>query len=307
MHVAICIVGFRNEDDIAACLEALALSTYADFQVVVCENGGRAAYDRLLARVPKRLPGGQPVRVQLAPGNLGYAGGINACMHGSPDADAWWVLNPDTLPDPDALSELVKALSTGRHDVVGGIIYDETGSVGSYGGRWRKWLARAESIGLGRKLSDPVDAASVETELGYISGCSMLVGRRFVEETGLMREDYFLYCEEVEWNLRGLRKGMRLGFAPAARVFHKQGTTTGAGAAIRERKKLPIYLDERNKMLLTRDLFPGRLPVAAGAAMALILLRFGRRGAWRQLGYAAQGWAAGLLNRRGVPEWLAQD
>jgi GT2 family glycosyltransferase len=135
----------------------------------------------------------------------------------------------------------------------------------------------------------------------------MLVGRRFVDRIGPMREDYFLYCEEVEWSLRGLKRGMRLGFAPAARVLHRQGTTTGAGAAIRERKKLPIYLDERNKMLLTRDLFPARLPVAAGAAMMLILLRFGRKRAWRQLGYAIQGWAAGLLNRRGVPAWLAGD
>lgn len=307
MHVAICIVGFRNADDIAACLDALGRSTHPDFEVVICENGGRAAYDVLRDRLPERLSGGQGVRIQLAPGNLGYAGGVNACMHETPGADAWWVLNPDTVPDPDALSELVGALEEGKHDLVGGIIYDEHGRVGSYGGRWRKWLARAESIGLGRAVSDPVDRGTVERDLGYISGCSMLVGRRFVERTGLMREDYFLYGEEVEWNLRGQQAGMRLGFAPAARVFHKQGTTTGAGAAIRERKKLPIYLDERNKMLLTRDLFPARLPVAAGAAMLLILLRFGRRGAWRQLGYAVQGWGAGLLNRRGVPGWLAQD
>ncbi len=307
MHVAICIVGFRNEADIAACLEALGRSTYADFEVVICENGGPAAYDRLIAALPDPLPGGQGVRAHLAPGNLGYAGGVNTCMRQSPDADAWWVLNPDTVPDADALAELVKALGAGRHDVVGGIIYDEEGRVGSYGGRWRKWLARPESIGIGRPLADPVDPGAVEQELGYISGCSMLVGRRFVERTGLMREDYFLYCEEVEWNLRGLKEGMRLGFAPAARVFHKQGTTTGAGGAIRERKKLPIYLDERNKMLLTRDLFPSRLPVAASAAMLLILLRFGRKRAWRQLGYAMQGWTAGLLNRRGVPDWVPQD
>lgn len=307
MHVAICIVGFRNTDDIVGCVAALGRQTHADFEVVICENGGPPAYDRLRACLPERLPGGQALRVELAPGNLGYAGGINVCMRLSPDADAWWVLNPDTLPDPDALAELVAALRSGAHDLVGGVIYDETGTVGSYGGRWRKWLARAESIGLGRKLSDPVDDGAVNRSLGYISGCSMLVGRSFVDRTGPMREDYFLYCEEVEWSLRGLQRGMRLGFAPAARVLHRQGTTTGAGAAIRERGKLPIYLDERNKMLLTRDLFPVRLPVAAGAAMALILLRFGRRRAWRQLGYAVQGWGAGLLNRRGVPDWLARD
>jgi GT2 family glycosyltransferase len=212
------------------------------------------------------------------------------------------VLNPDTLPDPDAMGELVAALDD--YDLVGGIVYDEEREVGSYGGRWRKWLARPESIGRGSRLEDPVDADAVVRQLGYISGSSMLVGRRFLERVGPMREDYFLYCEEVEWCLRGTACGMRLGFAPRARILHKHGTTTGAGEEIRQRKKLPIYLDERNKMLLTRDLFPMRLPVAAGAAAALIFMRYARRRAWRQLGFALQGWGAGLMNRRGVPEWV---
>ena len=304
VRVAVCIVGFRNPDDIAACLEALAGSTYEDFQVVICENGGEPAYRALVERLPATLPGGQPVAIHLAPGNLGYAGGVNVCIRNSPDADAWWVLNPDALPEPQALGALVAKLAEGSCEIVGGIMYYSGGVVESYGGRWRRWLARSESIGHGRSLDQEIDLGKVASQLTYIPGGSMLAGRRFVATVGLMPEDYFLYCEEVAWSLRGQELGMRLGFAPEARVLHNQGTTTGSGLSIKRRPKLPIYLDERNKMLLSRDYFAWGMPISALAAFALIFLRYARKAAWSQLGYALQGWAAGLLNRRGVPAWL---
>jgi GT2 family glycosyltransferase len=97
-RVAVVIVAFRNVDDVCGCLEALSTSTHARFEVVICENGGEAAWRTLTARLPGTLPGGQPVRVLLAERNLGFAGGVNVGLAAAPDADAWWILNPDTQP-----------------------------------------------------------------------------------------------------------------------------------------------------------------------------------------------------------------
>lgn len=304
MHIAVSIVGFRNPDDIVGCLSALAQSTYADFEVIICENGGAEAFEALGRVLPARLAGEQSVRAVLAPGNLGYAGGVNVCIQQTPDADAWWVLNPDTQPDPSAMALLVARLSVGDCDAVGSTIYLPDGRVQSHGGRWRSWLARAESIGHGSPLSTAPNPAMIEREQNYLNGASMMMSRRFLDVVGPMREEYFLYCEEVEWCLRGVQLGMRLGFAPGAFVLHHVGTTTGSYADIRKRPKTPIYLNERNKMLTTRDVFPGRLPLAALGSFALIFMRFGRRGAWKQVGYAIAGWTAGLTNQRGVPRWL---
>jgi N-acetylglucosaminyl-diphospho-decaprenol L-rhamnosyltransferase len=300
MHVAVCIVGYRNADDIAACLGALAKSTYRHFEVQICENGGSNAYRALVEAVPQRLAGGQPVGTIEAPGNLGYAGGVNVCIRGAPDAEAWWVLNPDTLPDPDALEALVKRLARGDCELVGGILYGADGRVQTLGGRWRPWLARAEAIGRGLPVSNSAEATNVR--LDFVSGASMLVSKAFVAAVGLMREDYFLYCEEVEWCIRGRARGMRLALAADAHILHDQGGTTGSARPVRSRPKLPVYLDERNKILVTRDCFPARLSVAAPAALLFIALRFLRRGAWRQAEFAVQGWLAGLMNKRGVPD-----
>lgn len=302
MHVAIVIVGFRNLSDIQRCIAAVASSTHRDFEVIICENGGDAAFLELSA-LPRTLLCGQAVRAVQAPGNVGYAAGVNIAMAQTGDADAWWILNPDTLPEPQALESLVERLAKGDCDAAGGTQYYADGTVQSDGGHWRPWLARAVSLGHGRKLEASVSPSAIEERINYITGASMLVSRAFRDKAGPMREDYFLYCEEVEWCLRAGRSGLKLGFAPGARVLHNQGASTGSGQSVRRRPRLPIYLDERNKMLVTRDCFPARLPAAAAAALFLLALRFLRKGAIRQFAFGLSGWKDGLLNRRGVPDW----
>jgi GT2 family glycosyltransferase len=303
MRVSVCIVGFRNVEDIVRCLGALAGSTHTDFEVAICENGGAEACARLREALPAAMDGGQPVTVIEASGNLGYAGGVNVCLAATPDSDAWWVLNPDTEPQPEAMARLVERLA--ECDAVGGVVYDEAGVIDTLsGGHWTIWMAHARSIGVGSRVGQPVDQAAVERELSYISGACLMIGRSFLDAVGPMREDYFLYCEEVEWCLRARQLGLRLGLAPEAFILHRAGSTTGSAVRVNKRPKAPIYLDTRNRVLVTRDLYPARLFLAAPAVLAYMSLRCIRRGAWRQLGYTLAGWWAGVRNERGVPDWF---
>ena len=305
MHVAVAIVAFRNPDDIARCLAALAVSTYRDFEVVVCENGGTEAMAAMVAIAPEVMPGGQPVTLIQAPGNVGFAGGVNLCLAQAPRADAYWVLNPDTEADPDALGAMVARLAAGDCDAVGSVLALDNGRVQALGGRWRPWLARAEAIGRGRRVGAATDAKAVERDQSFIMGASLLASRRFIEVAGPMREDYFLYGEEIEWCLRATALGLKLGFAPGAVVRHHQGATTGSGRTVARRPRLPVYLDERNKMLMTRDRHPRRLPVVATCALALLVLRYGIKGRGAALRHAVEGWWAGLRNQRGRPSFAA--
>lgn len=302
--ISVCIVGYNNADDIVRCLTALSESSYTDFDVVICENGGADSHARLKQRIPAQLPEGQRVEALLAHDNLGYAGGVNEAMRARPDSDGWWVVNPDTQPEADALAALVERIGRGDCHAAGGILYHENGKVQAYGGYWRRWLGRAESIGMGCHADAPVDADAVEARINYILGASMLVDRTFRDALGLMREDYFLYCEEVEWGLRAVNMGMKLGFAPNSRVLHGQGGTTGSADPIKLRPRMPIYMDERNKLHVTRDANPACLPIAMVLTLVLLTLRFATRGAWRQWGYALQGWWAGVRGERGKPSWL---
>lgn len=308
MRVAVIIVTYGNCAEVIECLTAVDLQTHRDVEVVLCENGGQAAHSALTAALSaKPSVGGFPVTVLHAPDNPGYAAGINLCLAASTHADAWWILNPDTRPQPQALAALLERVGQGDVCAAGGTLYWPDGRVQGHGGRWRSWMARAVSIGNGDALATSIDAEWVEQMQDYLLGASMLVTREFIDRVGPMRDDYFLYAEEVEWFVRAKQRGVKLGFAPLARVLHGQGTTTGSADRLSHRPRLPIYLDERNKLSVVRDTSPLRLVVAIPAAFMLLLLRYGRPGAHRQLGYALSGWWAGVRGERGKPDWLKPE
>ena len=129
-------------------------STYADFEIVICENGGAVAFEALRTRLPPALPGRQPITLIEAAANGGYASGINICMAAARAADAWWLLNPDTAEtEPGTLAALVARFWLHGYDAVGRTLYFENGRVQSCGGIWLGWLARAVSpIGNGSAL-----------------------------------------------------------------------------------------------------------------------------------------------------------
>ncbi len=304
MHVLIAIVAYRNAGDVAKCLKALSFSTYDDFQVIVCENGGATAFDTLRKNTPAKLPNGQNVQLIEASGNIGYAGGINTCIRAASGWQAVWVLNPDTEPAPEALAALVDGLSRNASDAVGGRLLMTSGCLQNWGGHWKRWQALAISLGLGMPADTVPDPADLKRKLNFITGASMLVSRHFIDTVGLMREDYFLYCEEVEWCLRGGLKGMHYGYAHSAIVHHAQGTSTGASQNKKTMSRLTVYLDTRNRVLLTHDLFWWQLPITIPAVLLHVLVRYGKACAWTNLGHAVTGWWAGVRNERGMPGWM---
>jgi GT2 family glycosyltransferase len=305
LQVAVLIVSYDSAAYIGRCLSALAASTYAAFSVVICENAGPAAYDRLARAVPAKLAGGQPVSLHLAPGNLGFAGGVNFCMGKAPAADAYWLLNPDAEATPSALALMVERLSRGDCSIVGHDLILPEGVLASRGGgRWARWTARAISLDHGLPRDpQPLDAQT-EQRMTYAIGASMLVSRAFIDAVGPLREDYFLYCEEVEWSLRAKRLGQKLGYAPGALVLHAHGAATGGGGGLGQRSKIAVYLVERNRLLLTRDLFPLFLISAVPTSLVHLLVKYGKARAWRQLGYGLAGWWAGVGGERGAPQWF---
>ncbi len=304
LDVAILIVSYKGSEAIKKCLSALSQSIYKRFRVIVCENGGDVEFKKLQGCLPEKLSGGQPVDLCLASGNLGFAGGVNICLERAGVADAYWILNPDTEPSPQALAAMIDRLCRDGCDAVGHDLILPNGRLASRAGFWQNWSGRAISIDHGRRRESRADPQEMEARMNYIVGASMLVSRGFVDRAGPMREDYFLYCEEVEWCLRAAAAGERLGYAPDAVVLHSHGTSTGGGGEIRNRSRISVYLIERNRLLLTRDLFPGLLPIVAILAAFHLIISYGKARAWRQAGYAFAGWRAGLRDERGRPAWF---
>ena len=316
-HVAVIMVGFRNAADIELAVGCLRRIDYRHFSVHICENGGRDAFVAVarvlgaasiaagandVAVTLDSVNGSFDATVHLAPDNLGYAGGVNYCLARLAHWSAIWILNPDTQADPGALQALVDRLVAGGYGVVGSrLVNPMTNQVQLYGGRWRPWMARGLNIGMGADPAIVPDSAAVEREMDYVNGASMLVSRSFIDSVGLMNEDYFLYCEEIDWCLA--RGEHRIGYAHDSLVHHAHGSTIGSSKNKRLRSRLSVYLDERNKLLLTRRRIASIYPIVLVITL-ILTMQYLWHGAFRNFGHALSGWWAGLRGEIGKPNWM---
>jgi GT2 family glycosyltransferase len=175
--------------------------------------------------------------------NLGYAGGNNVGMRyafAQGDADHVWVLNNDTTVTPDALNALVKKAATNPElGIIGStlLFHYRPGYVQVLGGcSFAPWSTRVAPVGWGKTAAEAAVTPEheVEAQMDYVAGASMLVSKAFITDIGLMQEDYFLYFEEIDWALRGLRNhhSWKLGFARDSVVIHKVGASAGTGTSV---------------------------------------------------------------------------
>jgi N-acetylglucosaminyl-diphospho-decaprenol L-rhamnosyltransferase len=288
--VPIVIVGYRNPDDIRQCLDALThVRGSPTFAVLICENGGPAAFESLLAAVSgpdgpchggleavsaepivfvqarrSRLgPDGPVVILAEARENLGYAGAINAWITALKDNWEWdglWVLNPDTQPAPDALVELVAYSERCNRGMVGSrmVFSDNPNFVSSRGLKWRRVLATTLGVGVGAPVSPAPDLNVIDARIDSPSGASFYITRCCVNRIGLMDERYFLYYEDLDWGLRA-KAACGVGYAHSSVVRHKGGTTTGRTQSRAARSRMSVYLEFRNRLLFVRRHFPAWL------------------------------------------------
>ena len=238
---------------------------------IACQLLSRAEAEQ----VPDRRNEGLPLTIIGIGENLGFAGGCNVGIRYAlrdPGCGYIWLLNNDTVVDPEAMGALVRRLES-RPDAgqCGAriLFYDQPSVVQALGGeRYDRWLARSWPVGARRAASDPVDTTAVEREMSYVVGASLFVTRAFVEEVGLLDESYFLYGEELDWLARA-RGRFALTYAHDSVVYHKEGRSMGSNRDGLQRSVLADYFSVRSRLRFTwkhaRAAFP---TVALGVLVA---------------------------------------
>lgn len=238
--------------------------------------------------------------------NLGFAGGNNHALrligfHDEPSGmeingnlpRAVYLLNPDTLTQPGATRTLYDALfSLPRAGVVGAQL--------AYGdGSFQHGAFRFP--GLGQLIVDlfPVPGRLYESSFNgrypraayekaepfpvdHTLGATMMIHREAILQTGIFDEQYFMYCEEIDWSLRIRRAGWEIYAVPAARVTHLAGQSTG-----QNHPQSQMNLWRSRLRLYQKHYSPLKVQIAR------VLIRLGMR---RQIALAHKAFAAGQLS-----------
>jgi len=257
--VFIIVLNWNGKDDTLECLRSLQKLDYPNFETVVVDNGSTDGSEEAICSA---FPSAHFIQTGR---NLGYAGGNNvgirfALEHG---ADYVWLLNNDTTVDSKALTALVKtAQADARIAFVGSKIYfyDKPDVIWCVGGTIDLAAGgRTDHPGMHQEDKGQFDNIS---DVGYVTGCSLLAGRAAISAIGLLPEQYFLYCEETDWNLAAQRNGYRTVLAPYSHVWHKYAETG-------DYKERFIYYSFRNRIRIVRKYAPRYILKAFQVNLAL--------------------------------------
>lgn len=234
LKIYIIILTFNNEKTITALLNSL-LSLQSGFKVIVVDNGST---DKTLLQVKKF----QFARLIENKKNLGFSAGNNIGIKHALNsrADVILLLNPDTVVPKTFLKSFNKStrLLLDGYSIIGPKIFDENGKIWSVGGLLDK--KRYSSI-LKHKLN---------SELDYISGTAIFIKKEVFDKIGFLKEDYFLYYEDVDFCQRAKKSGFKLAIDKNISIIHKASSSVGKNSPAMQ------YYMARNHMLFVERFAP---------------------------------------------------
>lgn len=235
--------------------------------------------------------------------NIGFAAANNIGLRYAllrEDFSYAWLLNNDTVVTPQALDALVERMEASPRGGMCGstlLYYAAPEKIQALGGvQHSRWKCRSTNIGAGENFPSKIEPREVEKKMSYIVGASMLVSRRFLDDIGLMEEDYFLYFEEFDWAQRA-KPRYELLYAPQSIVYHKGGETT----RLHKQEKLSetsLFYLQKNRVVFYRRFRPSFLWLLSVHMMTDILKAFMRGDFLRGKTIAKALWLGSSERRR---------
>jgi len=273
-NISAVIVNYNAGSILTAAVKSL-LKSDSVAEVIVVDN---YSADNSLETVEKLAGSQSQLKCIRNDKNLGFAKACNIGVVAAQGNDYLLFLNPDCLPDEDALEKLLLCMQSSQNIGMAGPLVLNPDGTEQPGGRravptpWRSFVRIFGFFNLRQRyprlFSDfllhqqPLPGGPVEVEA--ISGSCMLVSRDALKDVGSLDEGYFLHCEDLDWCMRFRQRGWRIMFVPDAHVVHHKGTCS---------KSRPIFVEwHKHKGMLRfygkffRHQYPGILMwlVAAG-------------------------------------------
>jgi N-acetylglucosaminyl-diphospho-decaprenol L-rhamnosyltransferase len=241
--LGVVIVSYNTREFLGPCLETLPAALGAlSAETWVVDN---ASADGSAEFVRQRFP---HIRVIASQRNGGYAYannlGLRAAGFGgsgpgaSPAFRYVALLNPDTLPPPASLEQLVTFLDANpSFGVCGPRVERPDGNLdrACRRGSPTPLVAFYQLIGLARLFPRSRHFARYnltylpedrQADVDAVVGACMLVRSEALERVGPMDERFFMYGEDLDLCLRIRASGWRVVYYPAVRVVHHKGGAT---------------------------------------------------------------------------------
>lgn len=309
MNLSIVIVNWNSKDYVRECLASVR-ATCAELvpQVVVVDGGSfDGCGEMLAAEFPE-------VDFVQSPDNLGF-GRSNNLGFSRATGDLVLLLNPDTVLHAGAVRGLIDALeSSPGAGMVGAHLLNTDGTLQLFGIHLlpTPWNCAVDSDPVRRrwwKQHGPADeGAPVVVEA--VSGACMLMRSETFRRVGGFSPQYFMYGEDMDLCKKVSSLGLKIYYAPDARVIHH-----GGGSSRNEFNRFPtimireahwVYMRLNHGLgtaLFYRFLMGASAVARCAIVAALLPLRRGERRSAARV--ALRKWAAVFRWSLGLESWAA--
>ncbi len=227
-HVSIIIVNFNAGKLLTDCVQATLTSTFP-VEIYVIDN---ASQDDSLAILQQTIID-KRIHIIKNNDNIGFAPAINSVL---PNLTSEYILllNPDCLIQADTIASFVETMNKYPQTGISGCVVrnlDGSEQAGCRRSVPTPWRALVRVFLLDKLFpqycksfvltSSPLPTNP--TKIEGISGACMFVRQSAIKIVGLMDEEYFLHCEDLDWFMRFRAKNFHILFIPSIEVTHVKG------------------------------------------------------------------------------------
>ena len=265
--ILVLIVNYRTAPLTVRALGAILpeLRARGDAQVLIVDNGSGDGSAERIAEAIEQSAYGDCASLLALNANVGFGAGNNAGLAHyravtGRQPDHVWLLNPDTIAEPLALTELVDFLtSCSEAGVAGGRCLRADGSIRPSAFRFpsplNEFLATLD-LGVLRRMFASYDillhTGDTPVRADWLSGSHMLIRGVVIERIGFFDPAYFLYFEETDFCARAAEAGFEAWHVPSSRILHIGGQSTGIVEGREEGRRPRYWFASRARFMLDR-------------------------------------------------------
>src|SRR4051794_14435456 len=239
-------------------------------ELIVADNDSS---DDTVAVVQRIAPLAKVVRM---PSNRGYMRACNAAAEQA-TGDLLLTLDTDAIVRPGFCDAIRRPAIDGYGwDCWMGLVTMNDGTlINTSGGE-----SHFTGVSWARQIGEPLDAADLDPhEVAFVTGVCLTTTREAWERMERFPDDYFLYCDDVDYSWRIRLTGGRCGIEPTARVDHLYDFR-------RARPKWRML--ERNRWATIIRTYPGELivlltPALIATEMAIVAVSIHSRWSGQKL------------------------
>jgi N-acetylglucosaminyl-diphospho-decaprenol L-rhamnosyltransferase len=271
MHteLAIVILNYKTADFTNDCLDSLASEIEPGIVVIVVDNASPDASGDAIAAHIARRGYGDWARLVRSPLNGGFAAGNNLGIR-AVLADAYMLLNSDTLVKPGALRELRAALKA-RPDagMIAPSAEDGAGALQetcfTFPHPVTELLRTAKTGVISaalRRYDVPARCADTPLEPDWVPFAAVVIRRSVIDMVGLLDDGYFMYFEDLDYCLRVRAAGYGILYWPRARIVHFVGGSSNVTTPNAAQRRAPRYFYEARSRFFAKHFGFGGLWLA---------------------------------------------